>query len=151
MPKSIASEFPSSQHCLFAVQGISQRLFSSTSITTISMHSTSIVKDLHDKSTSTVLLVYQDAIFDTSVYVVESPETVLFLGSFLYVGPLWYQPILAFCIRYAIVAATKATPLFLIIKKYGKIKRFNPAKFQPYVPTRNQPDRPAFFFQKSHY
>ena len=52
------------------------------------MHSTSLVKDLHDKSTSTVLLVYQDAIFDTSVYVVESPETVLFLGSFLYVGPL---------------------------------------------------------------
>ena len=29
------------------------------------MHSTSIVKDLHDKSTSTVRLVYQDAIFDT--------------------------------------------------------------------------------------
>ena len=57
MPKSIVSEFPSSQHCLFAVQGISQRLFSSTSITTIPMHSTSIVKDLHDKSTSTVRLV----------------------------------------------------------------------------------------------
>lgn len=75
MPKSIVSEFPSSQHCLFAVQWISQRLFSSTSITTIPMHSTSIVKNLHDKSTSTVRLVYQDAIFDTSVYVVESPET----------------------------------------------------------------------------
>ena len=74
MPKSIVSEFSSSQHCLFAVQGISQRLFSSTSITTIPMHSTSIVKNLHDKSTSTVRLVYQNAIFDTSHCVAKGPE-----------------------------------------------------------------------------
>lgn len=75
MPKSIVVETPSSQPCLFAVQGISQRLFSIPSGTTIPMHSTSIIKDLHDKSASTIRIVYQDAIFDTSVYVVESPET----------------------------------------------------------------------------
>lgn len=28
------------------------------------------------------------------------------------------------CVRYDVVAATKATPLNAIIKKYGKIKRF---------------------------
>ena len=74
MPKSIVAEFPLSQHCLFAVQGISQRLFSGQSVATITMHSTSIVKDLHDKSTRAVRLVNQNAIFDTAIYVVKSPE-----------------------------------------------------------------------------
>lgn len=74
MPKSIATETPSCQPYLFAIQGISRRIFSGPSDATVSMHSTSLFKDLHDKSASTFHLVYQDAIFDTSIYVVESPE-----------------------------------------------------------------------------
>nr|DAD82605.1 MAG TPA: hypothetical protein [Siphoviridae sp. ctMM521] len=66
MPKSIVSDFPLSRPCLFTVQGIGQRLFSSPSGTTIPMHSTLIVKNSHDKSTSTVCLVYKNAVFDTN-------------------------------------------------------------------------------------
>lgn len=68
------AETPSSHPCLFAVQGIGQRLFSSPSGSTIPMHSTLIVKNSHDKSTSTVCLVNQNAVFDTIECVVNSSK-----------------------------------------------------------------------------
>ena len=75
IPRSIPVRMPSSQPRLFGVQGISRRLFSVSVNGTVPMHSTLIIKDLHDKSTASICAVYQDAIFDTSIYVVESPET----------------------------------------------------------------------------
>ena len=44
---------------------------------TVPMHSTLIVKDIHDKCISTVLLDCQDSIFDTNEYVEKTLETAV--------------------------------------------------------------------------
>ena len=65
IPRSIPVRMPSSQPRLFGVQGISRRLFSVSVNGTVPMHSTLIIKDLHDKSTASICAVNQNAVFDT--------------------------------------------------------------------------------------